>query len=135
MKIFTISKALLLLALSANVLAIDYKDNKLKAASIAIEHEKMVEEAKENPQVTNIEAFCLKIAKVRLGNSYEITISDRKVPQNKKIVGDYSIAGKATQEPQVLTFLCKVSLNEDNHKILKGFKLYEVKRTEGKEVN
>lgn len=106
----------------------------LKAAAYAENKSQQLEAYKNNSFAPTVEKFCLSLAKVRLGNAYRLEVTDRRVPKLGQINGSYTIVGNGEGTP-TLSFLCKISVDDNKKMSLSEFKLYEVIRQEKNEVN
>lgn len=121
---FTLLTSTLLLSLNCDALpTIDHE--KLQAAKMSIELEEQRAAAKRNPKANEIGNYCQRLAKFRL-SGFSIEITDKRVPKDDKIEGDYTVVGKAHNESEDLNFKCKVNLDKDNKKQLLEFKIFRV---------
>ena len=84
-------------------------------------------DAKANPKANDIASFCMRMTKFRLGSSYKLEVTDKRVPEKQAIAGSYTIVGTAKKEDETLSFVCKADYDAKNHTTLKELKLYQVK--------
>lgn len=94
------------------------------------EKAKQIEAAKNDPNIAGVENFCLLITKARLGKSYTLRVTDRRVPipnDTAYTKNKYTVVGAAEGDPQ-LSFVCKITLDENNKYHLEDFQILEVIR-------
>ncbi|MGN1393380.1 MAG: hypothetical protein ACI4V7_04920 [Succinivibrionaceae bacterium] len=119
---------IIFILLTTNALALPLKINEqaLKAAAQNVNKERQTEAYKNDKNIQGIENFCKLIVQARVGKSYKLDITDRKVPiQNTENKNKYTVVGTADGE-QPLNFVCKIKLTDEKKYQLEDFQIFEV---------
>jgi hypothetical protein len=126
--------ATIILLIASNCFAIPTIDKEqLKAAATLADKERQQEAYAKNPFAKDVEKYCLTMAGFRLGKAYKVSITDRRIPENGQLIGNYTIVGNAEGLPK-LSFLCKTEVSNNKKIQLLEFQLYEVVHQEEKEA-